>query len=71
MESFVVRIWVPAEAESRGVPFRLLGFVEHVGAGRPVSFRGRDELLALVEAGVERTMGMRRPARVPRMEEEP
>ena len=51
METFVLRVWTPAESNEPVVQgYGLRGFVEHVGSGRSDPFRGGDELLALVVA---------------------
>lgn len=44
METFVVRIWVPAEPYAGRKPLR--GFVEDVHGGRRVQFGSGDELVA-------------------------
>ena len=44
METFVVRIFVPAAGER----VRLTGVVEHVGTGRALAFRGRTGLVDAV-----------------------
>lgn len=49
METFVVRIWAPADAREReqgSVP--LQGRLEHVTSGRLAVFRGVEELGALI-----------------------
>lgn len=50
METFVVRVWLPAQASSDREPelVRLHGLVEHVGTGRSSAFQGLDELEALL-----------------------
>jgi hypothetical protein len=50
VQAFVVRLWTPADA---GEPFSLHGTVEHVGSGRSRAFRGPEELLAALQAGLE------------------
>jgi hypothetical protein len=46
METFVVRIWVPSDAD-RGVAGEVVrGFVEHARTGATTRFAGADELLA-------------------------
>jgi hypothetical protein len=51
MHTFVVRVWTPAEPG--GEPVSLHGIVEHVGSGEPRRFRGAEELLAALRAGLE------------------
>ena len=46
METFVVRMWVPAEAEPGQDALR--GVVEHVASGRKLAFEGGRELLAFL-----------------------
>ncbi len=46
METFVVRVWVPADEAAPRTPMR--GIVQHAGTGRVEAFRGSEELLALV-----------------------
>jgi hypothetical protein len=48
METFVVRVWTPADA---GEPVGLHGIVEHVGSGEQRRFRGPEELLTALSAG--------------------
>jgi hypothetical protein len=50
VETFVVRVWTPAQPE-RGSP-QLRGLVEHVRAGEPRSFDGGRELLSILETVV-------------------
>ncbi len=52
METFVVRVWVPAEGEETEEPARMRGSVNHVGSGSSDPFRGIDELLALLRSGI-------------------
>jgi hypothetical protein len=50
METFVVRIWAPADpAEDPVVTGRVQGRLEHVTSGRGGTFRGLDELGRLIE----------------------
>jgi hypothetical protein len=49
MQTFVVRIWVPAEAEPGHDVLR--GVVEHVPSGRKLAFEDRSELLAFLATG--------------------
>jgi hypothetical protein len=56
VETFVVRVFVPADLES----IELCGLFEHVGSGRVESFRGRADLVdrfltTLESRGVEET----------------
>lgn len=52
METFVVRVWTPAEGPDDGGPPVLRGFVEHVRAGERRRFDGGEALLAFVEHAV-------------------
>ena len=45
METFVVRIWIPGDAEA-GAPDVLRGFVQHARKGGGARFSSGDELLA-------------------------
>jgi len=47
METFVVRIWVPAEGAEASVE-ELHGVVEHIGSGRSRRFVGPTELLSFL-----------------------
>lgn len=49
MQTFVVRLWTPAQGEIRPEPLALRGIVEHVGFAGPVPFQEREELLRLFE----------------------
>jgi len=50
METFVVRIWAPADpAEDPVVTGRVQGRLEHVTSGRGWSFRGVTELGQLIQ----------------------
>jgi hypothetical protein len=51
MQTFVVRIWKPAEDEPFGPP-ALRGVVEQAGSGGQQAFSGEDELLELLRAGL-------------------
>lgn len=51
METFVVRIFVPA---FDGDTLPLSGIVEHVASGRAEPFQGSHDLLALVREALER-----------------
>jgi hypothetical protein len=46
METFVVRIWVPADSQAERAPAVLRGFVQHARNGGGASFTTGDELLA-------------------------
>ena len=49
METFVVRIWAPADAREREqAATSVKGRLEHVTSGRRVVFRGIEELGALI-----------------------
>jgi len=50
VETFVVRVWVPAEDDTRATA-EMRGFVNHVGSRRSDPFRGIDELLTLLRSG--------------------
>lgn len=52
METFVVRIWTPAELDDPE-RFRLRGRVEHVHSGEQETFRGAGELLGFLEARLD------------------
>jgi hypothetical protein len=49
METFVVRVWVPADAEAGRPPDVLRGFVQHARNGGGASFASGDELLASLD----------------------
>lgn len=55
METFVVRIWAPADPAERSSATALQGRVEHVASGRGVAFRGAAELCRLLLDQVRRT----------------
>jgi hypothetical protein len=46
METFVVRIWVPADSGAARAPDVLRGFVEHARSGGGASFSSGEALLA-------------------------
>jgi hypothetical protein len=48
METFVVRIWVPAEAADARLS-ELHGVVEHIGSGRSRRFAGSTQLISFIE----------------------
>jgi hypothetical protein len=53
VETFVVRIWTPADEVDDPQRFRLRGRIEHVHSGEQTAFRGAGELLAILEARLE------------------
>ena len=55
VETFVIRIWTPAERDDDPQRYRLRGLVEHVGSGERDAFRGAGELLAILESRLEAT----------------
>jgi hypothetical protein len=53
VETFLVRVWTPAEDPGDEEAIRnLRGFVERVGSGTPLLFRDGEELLHLVRAAL-------------------
>lgn len=56
VETFVIRVWTPAECVDDPERFRLRGVAEHVSSGERRAFEGAGELLAFVEARVERPL---------------
>ena len=70
METFVVRVWLPAKAPSDAEPelVRLHGLVEHVGTGRSSAFQGLDELEALLLSTVRRSRSAEGPVGFARAE---
>jgi hypothetical protein len=57
METFVVRIWAPADARERDTdPSSVKGRLEHVASGRGMAFRGTDDLARLIVRELRRTM---------------
>jgi hypothetical protein len=48
METFVIRIWAPADKLERDEPGQLQGRLEHVTSGRNVVFHGIDNLGPLI-----------------------
>jgi hypothetical protein len=58
METFVVRVWTPAETRA-DEPFELHGVVEHVGSAEAHRFRGPGELLELLRTKREPTASVR------------
>jgi hypothetical protein len=53
VETFVIRIWTPAERDDDPQRYRLRGLVEHIGSGERDAFRGAGELLAFLETRLE------------------
>jgi hypothetical protein len=53
VETFVIRIWTPAERDDDPERFRLRGLIEHVGSAERDAFRCADELLAFLAAHLE------------------
>jgi hypothetical protein len=53
VETFVIRVWTPAEQADDPERFRLRGLAEHIGSGEREAFRGARELLAFLEARLE------------------
>ncbi len=53
VETFVIRIWTPAERDDDPERYRLRGLVEHVGSAERDAFRCADELLAFLKARLE------------------
>ena len=49
METFVVRIWIPGDADAGQAPDVLRGFVQHARNGGGASFTSGDELLASLD----------------------
>ena len=54
METFVIRIWAPADARERDRTRSLQGRLEHVASGRRAVFRGTAELADLIERELRR-----------------
>jgi hypothetical protein len=59
METFVVRIFVPAV---HGEALPLCGIVEHVASGHAESFQGVEDLVRTVAGALERRGGAERAA---------
>lgn len=55
METFVIRVWTPAEPERTGEPI-LCGLVEHVRDGKRRPFEGGRALLEFLEAATAATI---------------
>jgi hypothetical protein len=56
VETFVIRIWTPAERDDDSERYRLRGLVEHIGSAERDAFRGGGELLACLELRLERKL---------------
>ena len=54
METFVIRVWVPAEPEPQA---RLRGFIEHVGLAAETPFASAEQLVAAIEDSLSRDRG--------------
>jgi hypothetical protein len=54
METFVIRIWTPAEPEDDPEGVLLRGFAEHVRSSERIIFVGSSELVAFLEITVDR-----------------
>jgi hypothetical protein len=59
VETFVVRVWVPAEPETELERDVLRGFVEWSGWEKPCAFVGADQLVGVLLAGKHRATGGR------------
>ena len=55
METFIVRVWVPAVGPDHADTIGLHGSVEHAGSRRLAHFRTPEELLAILDDAVERS----------------
>ena len=67
----MIRIWTPAEREDHAERFLLRGLAEHVGGGERTAFRNVGELLAFLEASLERESSGLPAARTTKGVEEP
>jgi hypothetical protein len=54
METFVIRIWTPAEPDDDPEAVLLRGFAEHVRSSERIVFVGGSELVAFLETTVDR-----------------
>jgi hypothetical protein len=62
METFLLRIQLGTEGQSRGEP-EMSGFVTHVSSGHESSFEGSEELIAQIAAHLDtRVWRERRPS---------
>lgn len=62
METFVVRIWIPADSEAGQAPDVLRGFVEHARSGGGASFSSGEALLASLAVLLGARLGEGGPA---------
>jgi hypothetical protein len=62
VETFVLRIWTPAEQEDTDQPLDLRGLAEHIRSGEHCAFRGTAELTAFLEQQTRPTSVDIRPA---------
>jgi hypothetical protein len=53
VETFVIRLWRPAEPDDDAEHHRLRGVAEHVSTGERQAFRSASELLAFLKAPLE------------------
>jgi hypothetical protein len=53
MDTFVVRIWMPAEDLAPEERLDMRGIVEHVADGNLMVFEAPDQLLAFIQQAVE------------------
>ena len=58
METFLVQVWVPAEASPDA---DIRGLVRHIATGVETPFRGGEEMLLLLGRGTERRERAERP----------
>jgi hypothetical protein len=65
VETFVIRIWTPAERDDDPDRLRLRGLVQHIGSGEPDAFHGAGELLTLLNERIERKPQSRPVGRKP------
>ncbi len=54
METFVIRVWTPAEQEDEGQPRNLRGLIEHVRFDERCTFEDGNQLLAVLQTALER-----------------
>jgi hypothetical protein len=52
METFVIRIWMPDDADAIGDELELRGLAEHVRGGERRAFRGSRELVEFIESAL-------------------
>ena len=48
MQTFLVRIWIPAASEAGGAPAEIHGMVEHVGSRSSRPFEGEHDLVRFI-----------------------